>query len=136
MKPISSFLICLILISCSGRNTVPSDIIKPNKMQSILWDVMRAQVLSTEIARKDSSINEVAEIKILNQKIFELYNITAPDFDKSYSWYTSHPDVMRAIFDSLNNKNQRENELKMKQKYQPKKIDSLKKYRKKYEQSF
>jgi hypothetical protein len=108
---------------------VPSDIIKPKEMQSILWDVMRAQALSTEIARKDSSINEVAEV-------FELHRISAPRFDKSYSWYTNHPDALKSIFDSLNNQNQRENELRMKEKYQPKKLDSLKKFRKKYEQSF
>jgi Domain of unknown function (DUF4296) len=115
---------------------VPSDIIKPKEMQSILWDVMRAQALSTEIARKDSSINEVAETKVLNQKVFELHRISAPRFDKSYSWYTNHPDALKSIFDSLNNQNQRENELRMKEKYQPKKLDSLKKFRKKYEQSF
>ena len=119
-------MMCFILFSCSGKNKVPAEIIQPKEMQNILWDVIRAQALSGEMARKDSTINEVAETKILTQKVFEIHNITSSAFDQSYSWYTNHPEMMRIIFDSMNIQNQRQNDLRMKV-YKPFKEDSIKK---------
>src|ERR1700712_5167698 len=119
MKNILLFILCVILFSCSGKNKVPLEIIQPKKMQDILWDVLRAQALSVEIVRKDSTINEVAETKALTQKVFEIYRITSATFDQSYSWYTGHPEMLRSIFDSMNVQNQRRNELEMKGSYRP-----------------
>ena len=115
-----------MLVSCLGKNKVPAEIIKPQKMQNILWDVIRAQALSMEIASKDSTVNEVAETKALTQKVFEIHHITSADFEKSYAWYTNHPDNLRNIFDSLNIQTQRQNELKLKERYKPLKKDLIK----------
>lgn len=127
MKNIFFLIVLSLFISCSGKNKVPPEIIQPNEMQKILWDVIRAQVLSTEMARKDSTINEIAETKVLIQKVFEIYKITSTAFNQSYIWYTNHPDVMRIVFDSLNAQKQRENQLELKEKYQPLKLDPLRK---------
>ena len=127
MKNIFFLIVFSLFISCLGKNKVPGEIIKPGKMQKILWDVIRAQVLSTEIARKDSTINEIAETKVLTQKVFEIYKITSTTFNQSYFWYTNHPDIMRIVFDSLNAQNQRESQLEMKEKKPPLKLDPLKK---------
>jgi len=127
MKNIFFLIVFSLFISCLGKNKVPSEIIQPGKMQKILWDVIRAQALSTEIARKDSTVNEIAETKVLTQKVFEIYKITSTTFNQSYFWYTSHPDMMRIVFDSLNAQNQRESQLEMKEKHAPLKLDSLKK---------
>ena len=83
-------------------------------MQDILWDVIRAQALSGEMARRDSSINEIAETQLLTRKVFEIHNITPSAFDLSYAWYTSHPEMMRIVFDSMHSQNQRQNDLKLK----------------------
>lgn len=127
MKDFIFFMAGLILFSCSGKNKVPVEIIQQKEMQNILWDVIRAQALSGEMARKDSTINEVAETKILTQKVFEIHKITSSAFDQSYSWYTSHPEMMRIIFDSMNIQNQRQNDLRMKRRYKPFKEDPEKK---------
>lgn len=132
MKNIFFLLVTVFFISCAGKNKVPPEIIPPSKMQKVLWDVMRAQALSAETARKDSAINEVAETKVLTQKVFEIYKITSQGFNQSYNWYTNHPDVMRIVFDSLNAQKQRESQLEQKAKYRPintpplKKLDSAK----------
>ena len=127
MKNIFFLIVFSLFISCLGKNKVPSEIIQPGKMQKILWDVIRAQALSTEIARKDSTVNEIAETKVLTQKVFEIYKITSTTFNQSYMWYTNHPDIMRIVFDSLNAQNQRESQLEMKEKHPPLKLDPLKK---------
>lgn len=127
MKNFFFFMMGFILFSCSGKNKVPAEIIKQKEMQDILWDVIRAQALSGEMAHKDSTINEVAQTKILTQKVFEIHNITSSAFDQSYAWYTSHPEMMRIIFDSMNNQNQRQNDLRMKGGYKQLKKDPIKK---------
>ena len=127
MKNIFFLIVFSLFISCLGKNKVPGEIIQPGKMQKILWDVIRAQALSTEIARKDSTVNEIAETKVLTQKVFEIYKITSTTFNQSYIWYTDHPDIMRIVFDSLNAQKQRESQLEMKVRYHPLKLDPLKK---------
>ncbi len=129
MKIAFFFLTGFFLISCSGKNDIPREIIQPKKMQTILWDVIRAQELSGAMARKDSAINEIAETKILNKKIYEIHNITSVDFERSYQWYTEHPEMMRTMFDSMTSQNQRQKEERTKQGYKPFKRDTLKKLR-------
>jgi hypothetical protein len=114
MKFFFFFMTGIILFSCSGKNKVPAGIIRQKEMQSILWDVINAQVLSEEMARKDSTVNEIAETKILTQKVFEIHKITSSAFDQSYLWYTSHPEIMRGLFDSMSIRNQRPNDMKTK----------------------
>jgi Domain of unknown function (DUF4296) len=114
MKNLSFCMFACILLSCSGKNKVPSGIIQPRQMQGIMWDVIRAQALSQAMASKDSSMNEQAQTKVFTQKIFEIHKITAATFDASYLWYTAHPEVMHTLFDSLNAQSQRQIDAKFK----------------------
>jgi len=96
-------LISLILVffySC--KESVPSGIIKPAKMQEILWDVLRADVLSQQISSRDSSKVLAEENVRLTKRVFAIHNVTEEQYQKSYSWYTRHPDKMKTILDSLN----------------------------------
>jgi hypothetical protein len=135
MKNIFFLMLGLLLFSCSGRNKVPPGIIKQNEMQSVLWDVIRAQELSEEIARKDSSVKEVAETQMLTKKVFEIHKITPGAYDSSYAWYTGHPEIMRIILDSMNAQNQRQIDMNPKVESKPLRKNLLNKL-KKDEQSF
>lgn len=121
---IIAFFAC---VSCGNKNKVPSEIIQPEKMELILWDVVRSQALSAEEARKDSTINEIAQTKVLAQKVFKIHNITYAEYDKSYKWYTNHPDIMKILLDSLSNHIQEENKEDFKEKHEPLKLNNLKK---------
>jgi hypothetical protein len=101
---------------------VPSDVIQPKEMKSILWDVMRAQTMANEIARKDSSIDVAAETKNLSQKVFKIHQTDSASFNKSYNWYVKHPDALKLIFDSLYVQKQRENDTNIKRKNHYQKI--------------
>ncbi len=127
MKTVFFLIACFSLISCSNKNDIPEGIIQPKKMQGILWDVIRAQELSAEVARKDSTVDELTETKLLSQKVYDIHNITSSDFDKSYSWYTAHPEMMRIIFDSINAQNERQEDFRRKEGYKPFKPNSIKK---------
>lgn len=119
MKPFICVIFSMIIISCNSGNNTPSNIIQPKEMQSILWDVMRAQTLANEIAIKDSSIKAAAETKSLSKEIFRIHKTDSSNFNKSYNWYVKHPDVLKLIFDSLYAQKERENTLRMKEKNGP-----------------
>jgi hypothetical protein len=115
MKHIFCFFL-VVLISCNSEDKIPAEIIQPKEMKSILWDVMRAQTLASEIARKDSSVNAAVETKILSKKAFQIHKTDSATFNTSYNWYLKHPNVLKVIFDSLYVQKERENSLIIKKK--------------------
>lgn len=107
------FFYCFFLLafsSCMSNNKPPGSIIQPQKMQGVLWDVLRAQALASEMVKKDSSLNDTIELKALTKKVFEIHQTTAGDFNKSYSWYIKHPEAMTVIFDSIYTQYERSND--------------------------
>lgn len=119
MKPFICFIFSMIIISCNSGNETPSNIIQPKEMESILWDVMRAQTLAFQISTKDSSVNAAVETKFLSKKIFQIHKTDSSNFNESYNWYIKHPDALKLIFDSLYAQKKRENTLRLKEKNGP-----------------
>lgn len=108
MKQLIIFLFCWVtLFSCSSKDSMPNAIIQPDKMVDVLWDVMRVQFLSEEIAVSDSSVNKEEELKALTNKVFKIHKTTSVKFDKSYDWYVRHPELLKRIFDSIQVQKQR-----------------------------
>lgn len=123
---IRCILIFSILFFYSCKESIPSGIIKSKEMQEILWDVFRADALSHEIVSRDSSKSLADENVKLTGKVFLIHNITREQFEKSYSYYTHHPDIMRTMFDSLNAQQTRINNLEMTHRSKPIQNDSAK----------
>jgi len=123
MKNLIFIIFFFGIVSCTGDNQAPSDLIQPQEMSNILWDIMRSQTLAYETARKDSSVNEAVETKALSQKIFAIYKIDSAYFNKSYNWYVQHPAILKTIFDSMYVQKERENNLNLERKNMP---DTLK----------
>lgn len=118
MKPCIYLFISIILASCYSADKRPAVVIKPDEMQSILWDLMRAQTLASQTALKDSSVDAAFETKILSEKIFQIHKTDSAKFSKSYTWYLKHPDRLKLIFDSLYAQKQREKDTSLKRKGQ------------------
>lgn len=95
------FTFYILILFCSCKESVPSEIIAPQKMQNILWDVVRADAFSRHIITTDSSKSLADENMKLANKIFQVHNITEQQFEKSYFYYTQYPDKLKAILDSL-----------------------------------
>ena len=108
MKQLLILSFCIVtLFSCSSKDNVPGAILQPDKMGDVLWDVMRVQFLSEELASTDSTINKEDELKRLTDKVFKIHKTTSEKFDKSYDWYIKHPELLNRIFDSIQVQKQR-----------------------------
>ncbi len=93
------FIISVLFYSC--KEAIPADVIKQKKMQEILWDVLRADALSQQLVKNDSTKSLTNENVRLSKRVFVIHGIKQEQFDKSYSYYTKHPDVMRSMLDSI-----------------------------------
>ena len=111
MKCILIISISILFFSC--KDSIPSGIIEQNKMQEILWDVLRADALSQQLINRDTAKSLPNKSLKLTREVFLIHNITEEQFEKSYSYYTHHPDMMRTMLDSLNAQKTRMNYVDM-----------------------
>ncbi len=102
------WIVVIFLFSCGDKKTVPSDVLKPAKMQAVLWDMFRADALTFNYLTKDTSKKPEAENVKLQQQIFAEQKITKEEFYKSYEFYKSHPSLMQPVLDSMIEKANRE----------------------------
>jgi hypothetical protein len=96
---IASFL---FFASCGSKDEIPSGIITQDKMQAILWDMMRAdQFLADYVLNRDSSKKKETESLKYYAKIFALHQVSKEDFEESFSFYRSRPALMKTMMDSI-----------------------------------
>jgi len=111
------FLLILAGHSCNDKKP-EGKVLPKEKMQAVLWDVLQADAFTGNFIKKDSSKNEGAENASLQKKIFELHKISREDFTTSYDYYSSHPEQMKIMLDSMSAKAERDRNKIMKERYE------------------
>ena len=101
MKKYALFFCLVTFISCGNKDKIPSGILKPDKMQAVLWDIIRADAFTSEIIKNDSAKNATEENVKLQQKVFSIHQVTKNDFYKSYAYYKSNPGKLKVMMDSM-----------------------------------
>jgi len=87
---------------CNNKNKIPNSVLSQKKMQGILWDLMRAdQFLNDYVLNNDTSLNKTTESLKYYQQIFAIHKTTREEFQHSFSFYKSHPSLLRSIMDSI-----------------------------------
>ena len=90
-----------LLVSCNNNDKVPSGILKPEKMEVVLWDIIKADAFTKEYIKIDTAKNDIAENLKLQQQIFSIHKVTKVDFYKSYDYYKANTKQFKAILDSM-----------------------------------
>lgn len=94
--------ILFFIAGCKSKSGVPSGVLAPEKMQVILWDMMRAdQFLADYVLNKDTSLNKTTESLKYYQQIFAIHKISKEQFQHSFSFYKTHPILLKTIMDSI-----------------------------------
>jgi len=103
-----SILIVVCCVACNSKDKVPSDIIQPEKMKEVLWDMMRAdQFVSDYVVVKNPSIDIFSESVSLYQTIFNLHAITQEKFKRSFIYYQSHPYLIEEIMNAISTESEK-----------------------------
>jgi hypothetical protein len=94
-------VLLLLAVACNNDSKVPKGILPQEKMEAVLWDMMRADELVNLQYAKDSSINRFDSSTRLYQQILKLHKTDAASFKKSFKYYQARPDLLKPVFDSL-----------------------------------
>lgn len=89
-----------IFIGCSSA-PVPSNILPPNKMQSVVYDLLRVDEFVNNFVLRDSVADLKMKRSILYAKVFKVNKTSRKEFYQSYKYYQQHPDLQKGLFDSL-----------------------------------
>jgi len=95
------FAVAVVLYACGNDDSIPSNVLKLDKMQAVMWDIVRADVFTVEYIKRDSVKNLQQENLRLQKKIFALNNITHEQYYRSYEYYKSKPELMKALLDTM-----------------------------------
>ena len=101
MRIFCVLILIIALSGCRDKDGLPNGILKKDKMQSILWDVIQSESYTTQFIKKDSLKNSSLENAKLQQQIFDLHKISKTDFYESYDYYKNHVELMRVLLDSI-----------------------------------
>jgi len=93
----------VILIACSN-SSLPKGILTPDKMENIVYDLLKADEYLSNFVSKDTSVNIKKQRGIFYGKIFKLYDTNRKEFYTSYAYYQQHPDIQKTLFDSISAK--------------------------------
>ncbi len=104
-------IIPLVFLFAACSSTIPSDVIKPDKMQNIIFDLLRADEYVINYRLRDSTLDRKKESIRMYEQVFLIHQVTKNSFYKSYWYYQEHPDQNKALFDSLYNMAARKKEL-------------------------
>jgi hypothetical protein len=88
------FSVLLVMAACSDR---PSDIIPPKQMAAVLTDVHIVDGAMNNIPQVPDSVYKYGMAKYL--AVFKKHNTDSAQFNRSYKYYTLHPDVLVNIYD-------------------------------------
>jgi putative lipase involved disintegration of autophagic bodies len=104
MKAFLISLVALLVVSCSSRDKIPDDILPQPRMQALVWDMLRTDEFVTNYIRNDSVHNKKDESTRLYEQVFRIHKTNRDQFKKSIIFYNGHPDLLKGVFDSLENR--------------------------------
>jgi hypothetical protein len=111
------FLLLVVLTGCSKKESRPKDVLQPEKMEDVLWDMSLADEFVINYIMKDSALNKKNESTKRYQQIFTIHKTNLTDFKKSLRFYEDHPLLFKPILDSLGARQQK---IDIAEQYRPK----------------
>lgn len=96
-------LLLFLFLSCTG-NGVPKDVLPPQRMESVLYDVIRADEWVDFAVLQDSTFRGFTKRAALYDSVFRIHSISKDDYRKSMAFYQSRPDLLKEILTSLRTK--------------------------------
>lgn len=87
----------LLLLGLAGcGKEIPSDIIQPSEMESLLYDYHLATTMGNDLP-----YGETYKKEAYLDYVFDKHHVTEAEFDSSMVWYSRHSDEMTTIYQNL-----------------------------------
>jgi hypothetical protein len=89
--------LCAALPGCKADEPA----ISKKKMRTILWDMLMLEAYHQQLAMKDTSFKYGNRAKANEEKVFQLHGVSRQQYTESYKWYSSRPEIMQTLMDSI-----------------------------------
>jgi len=99
-------LVFVLLLTACG-SSMPDGVLPPAKMQSAMWDMLRADEMADYYIQHDSTKGLIGKRGQFYGEVFRVQGITEDVFKRSLRYYETHPDKFKIILDSLQNMGER-----------------------------
>ena len=93
------FFLFLIITGCTPDR--PKNVLPPEKMRLVLYDMMRVDELATERLTTDSSYALLPKNEALYHQVFAVHKTSLEQFKTSLTFYQSHPGQFKDVLDGL-----------------------------------
>lgn len=93
-------VICLVWASCSGES-VPKDVLPPEKMQAVMYDMIRVDEMVDFLRMSDSAYQPFSKRTSLYDTVFGLHHVTKERFQQSLKYYQGRPDLLKEMISDL-----------------------------------
>ena len=100
MKIIFAFFFLFPLLSGCDPDR-PKNVLPPEKMKLVLYDMMRVDELATERLTTDSSYALLPKNESLYHQVFAIHKTNLDQFKTSLAFYQSHPGQFKEVLDGL-----------------------------------
>ncbi|MBK7433660.1 MAG: DUF4296 domain-containing protein [Chitinophagaceae bacterium] len=100
-KGVAIWLLLATMLSCNDRSARKARILPPEKMSTVLWDVIRVDAFTTSFIRKDTTRDPVLENARLQQRVFAEHQVSREDFYASFEYYKKNSAQFKPIMDSM-----------------------------------
>ncbi len=100
MSSIVKILVFLVLLSsCAGEGNldVPDDVIPRDSMVSALMDMHLIE--GAKVGQK--MMGDTVKINTYYAKLYQKYGVTKKQFEKSFQFYSEHPDAMNKMYQEV-----------------------------------
>lgn len=95
--------LCFFVAACSGTS-VPDDVLPPEKMELVLYDVIRADEMVDFLKTTDSAWQPFSRRTALYDTVFQLHGVKKDEFRRSLSFYQQRPDLLKEIIVDIQKK--------------------------------
>ncbi len=95
-------IVFIFILSCKNGSGVPDGVLPPKKMQTVLRDMMRADLfLNDYVLSRDSALNKDSTRINTYSQVLLLHQVTKSNFQKSLDYYKHYPSTLESILDSI-----------------------------------
>jgi len=101
MKKIGFAIVWMGLLAACG-NKVPRDVLPPEKMKLVMWDLLRADELAAEtVGFSNFGRQRDSMCEVLYQKVFLMHKTDKESFARSLRFYQGNPNISKQMLDSV-----------------------------------
>lgn len=87
------------IIGCNANTEIPKGILPPQEMQYVMWDMIQADGLTAYSL--DTMMRKPAKRMELYGTVLNIHKMSQATFRKNIQFYESRPDLLKIVFDSL-----------------------------------